>query len=81
MTNGMRRVLAALAGAALLAGCGRGGGEPEMTGPPGEEIATTSPDAPMDTTPAGTQAPPTAAAETTRVGDEAAAADTVDAVP
>jgi hypothetical protein len=68
MTSGVRAVLVVLAGAALLTGCGRGGGEPEMTGPPGEEIATTSPDAPMDTTPAGTQAPPMAAADTLGAG-------------
>jgi hypothetical protein len=47
---------------AVSASCG-GNDEAATAGPPGEEMPVASPDAPMDTTPAGTQAVPLGAAE------------------
>jgi hypothetical protein len=53
---------AVLAALTLSAACG-GNDEAATAGPPGEEMPVASPDAPMDTTPAGTPAPPMGVAE------------------
>jgi uncharacterized cupredoxin-like copper-binding protein len=63
MTPARGRHAAGAALLALLCACGSGDDGPRLAeGPPGEEIAVATADAPMDTTPAGTPAPPEGAA-------------------